>query len=221
MKAESRYLKYQDKLDLCFSAVLQDVMDGMGLHAQCLTPEIRPLLSSMRAWGEATTIYLEPVSKVPARPFQLEMELIDAASAGQIIVAHCDVETPSAFWGGLLSNAAIGHGISGVIIDGYSRDYQEIVELGFPVFCRGLSPYDSLGRMDGVKVDVPISCGGVKVFPGDLIFGDVDGVVVVPQKVAEKVIERAWEKVQAEGLVRQELRDGANVVATFKKYGVL
>jgi len=218
----SRYLKYKDKLDKCFSAVLQDVMDGMkGVRVQCMHPSIKPLLPTMKTWGEAITIYLEEVTAVPEKPFQMEMELIDDSSEGQIIVAQCNAEKLSAFWGGLLSNAAVGHKLAGVIIDGGARDYNEITELNFPVFCKGLSPYDSLGRMDGKERDIPVECGGVRVCPGDLVFGDVDGIVVVPQGIADEVIEKAWQKVQAESTVREELRSGAGVAETFKKYGVL
>ena len=115
----------------------------------------------------------------------------------------------------------MGHKVAGVITDGGVRDYDEILELNFPTFCAGLTPYDSLGRMDGKKRNVPIVCGGVKVSPGDLVFADVVGVVVVPQGIVDKVIAKAWEKVQGESLVRQELRSGAGVVKTFKKYHIL
>ncbi len=218
---KSRYLKYKDKLDLCFSAVLQDVMDGMGFRVQCMDPKIKPLLPTMKTWGEAVTIYLEEVAEVPEKPFQMEMELLDGTVEGQIIVAQCKARQISAFWGGLLSNAAVGHKVSGVITDGGVRDYNEITELNFPTFSVGLTPYDSLGRMDGKERDLPIECGGVRVCPGDLVFGDVDGVVVVPQEIAEEVIAKAWEKVKAESTVREELRSGASVVETFKKHGVL
>jgi len=217
----SRYLRYKDILDKCFSAVLQDVMDSMNLRDQCMAPSIKPLLPSMRAWGEARTIYLETVSEIPEKPFQLEMELLDDTRRGQIIVAQCDAEKMSAFWGGLLTNAAVGHGAHGVIMDGGARDYEEIVELGFPVFSAGLIPYDSLGRMDGRDIDIPVTCGGVGVSPGDLVYGDVNGVVVVPSDAADEVINRAWEKVQGESKVREELRSGASVVKTFEKYGIL
>jgi len=163
------------------------------------------------------TLYLEAVSEPPERPFQLEMEVIDGLSAGQLIVAQCNAPQLSALWGGLLSNAAVGHGAAGVVTDGGSRDYREIVSLGFPVFCRGLTPYDSQGRMDGVERDIPIVCGGIRVQPGDLVFADVDGVVVVPQALVEETIARAWEKVQGESRVREELRAGASVVETFRK----
>jgi len=215
------YMKYKDKLDNCFSAVLQDVMDAMNYREQCMDPSIKPLVPTMKTWGEAKTIYLEMVTEIPEKPYQMEMELVDDVKEGQIIVAQCDTRKLSSFWGGLLSNAVVGHKGSGVIIDGYSRDYNEIVELHFPVFCKGLSPYDSLGRMDGKERDVPVVCGGVKVNPGDMVFGDVDGVVVIPQEIADEVINRAWEKVKGESNVREELRSGASVVDTFKKYGIL
>lgn len=220
-KPKSRYLKYQERLEKCFSAVLQDVMDGMGYRNQCMDPAIRPLHPSMKTWGEAITIYVEAVAQVPEHPFQKEMELVDSANEGHILVAQCNSASLSAFWGGLLSNAAIGRKMTGVVIDGGARDYHEIMELGFPAFCRGLSPYDSLGRMDGKEYDVPIECGGIRVNSGDLVFADVDGIVVVPMAISEKVIDKAWEKVQGESKVRDELRSGAGVEATFKKYGIL
>ena len=166
-------------------------------------------------------MYFEAVARIPDAPFQLEMEVIDDLVQGQMIVAQCNAEGLSAFWGGLLSNAAAGHGATGVVTDGGARDYAEITQLGFPVWCRGLTPYDSQGRMDGKARDIPVVCGGVRVDPGDLVFGDVDGIVVVPQGIAEEVIERAWKKVQGENTVREELRGGASVVATFRKYGIL
>jgi regulator of RNase E activity RraA len=198
-----------------------DVMDAMQVRRQCLEPRIRPLLPAMRTWGEAVTIHLEAVTEVPARPFQLEMELIDELSEGQVVVAQCEARELSAFWGGLLTNAALGRKAAGVITDGGVRDYAEITALGFPTFAAGLTPYDSLGRMDGKRRGTPITCGGVRVCPGDLVFGDMDGVVVVPQGIVERVVAKAWEKVNAESTVRDELRAGASVVATFRKYGVL
>ncbi len=216
-----QYRRYHDQLAQCGSAVLMDVMDAMGVRRQCLDPRIRPLLPTMKTWGEAVTIHLEAVSAVPARPFQLEMELIDDLQPGQVVVAQCEARELSAFWGGLLSNAAVGRQAAGVITDGGVRDYAEITALNFPTFAAGLTPYDSLGRMDGKRRNTPIVCGGVPVCPGDLVFGDVDGVVVVPRDLVDRVVAKAWEKVNAESTVRAELRAGASVVATFQKHGVL
>lgn len=217
----SRYFKYEDKLAKMFTAVLQDVMDAMNVREQCMEPNVKPLLPYMRAWGEAVTIYMEEVHEVPKKPFELEMKLLDSTKPGQIIIGECHAKKLSAFWGGLLTNAAVGHGVTGVVVDGGVRDYDEICELKFPVFSAGMTPYDSLGRMDGKELNIPIVCGGVKVAPGDLVFADVVGVVVVPQGIADEVIAKAWEKVQGESTVRKELRNGAGVEETFRKYGVL
>ena len=216
-----RYSPYHEQLARCYSAVLMDVMDTLGLRQQAMGPEVRPLAPGMRCWGEAVTMRLAAVDAVPERPFQLEMEVLDALLPGQVLLSQCDAPGLSAFWGGLLTNAAVGRRAAGVITDGGARDYAEITALGFPVFCRGLTPNDSLGRMDGVARGEPITVGGVRVAPGDLVFADMDGVVVAPQEVATEVIARAWEKVQGEGHVREELRAGASVVETFHKYGIL
>jgi 4-hydroxy-4-methyl-2-oxoglutarate aldolase len=216
-----RYRAYDAVLERCYAAVLMDIMDAMGAREQSLDPGVRPLKADMRVWGEAVTMLLKAVDEPPERPFQLEMEVLDDLQPGQVIVAQCDAPRLSAFWGGLLSNAAVGRGGAGVVTDGGARDYAEIVSLGFPVFCRGLTPYDSQGRMDGTARDVAIMCGGVRVAPGDLVFGDTDGVVVVPAAMAEEVIRRASEKVRGEDTVREELRRGASMVETFRKYGIL
>ena len=216
-----KYLKYNEKLEELYSAVIMDVMDQMNVRVQCMNPEVKPLVPSMKTWGEAVTMYFETVTDVPEKPFQLEMEVLDDAKEGQVIVSQCNDPGLSAFWGGLLTNAAVGRKVAGAISDGGARDYNEIVELDFPTFCKGLTPYDSCGRMDGKERDIPIVCGGIRVCPGDLIYGDVDGVVVVPQDIADEVIAKAWEKVQGENTVREELRAGASVVKTFEKYGIL
>jgi len=127
----------------------------------------------------------------------------------------------SAAWGGLLTTAAMSRKARGVVTDGGARDYEEIVDLGFPTFCRGLTPYDSLGRMDVVEIHGLVRCGGIAVRPGDLIFADMVGIVVVPQELADEVIDKAWEKVNGESKVREALRNGASVAETFAKYGIL
>lgn len=216
-----KYRAYNDKLDKCYSAVLMDVLDQMNFRVQCMDPAIKPLVPSMRTWGEAVTARFASVDTIPEHPFKMEMEIIDDLKEGQVIVNQCDADELSAAWGGLLSNAAIGRKGSGVITDGGTRDYNEIVSLGFPAFARGLTPYDSLGRMDVVARDIPVVCGGIPVDPGDLVFADVDGIVVIPQEIAGEVIEKAWQKVQGENIVRDELRRGASVVETFRKHGIL
>ena len=216
-----KYLKYDDKLAQCFSSVIMDTLDKMNCRVQCMHPSIRPLVPSMRTWGEAVTARFGAVAEVPAKPFKLEMQVVDSLREGQVLVSQCDTKELSSAWGGLLTTAARSRKARGVITDGGARDYVEIVELGFPTFCKGLTPYDSLGRMDVQEINSPILCGGILTRPGDLIFADVDGTVVVPQELADEAISKAWEKVRGESKVRDALRSGASVTATFEKYGIL
>ena len=186
-----------------------------------MQPHVRPLLASMRVWGEAVTARFDAVDRVPERPFELEMALTDTLREGQVIVTQCNTPRLSAAWGGLLTAAARSRGARGVVTDGGVRDYAEITEQAFPTFCAGLTPYESLGRMDVTAIDVPIVCGGIAVEPGDLIVGDADGVVVVPVAIAERVIAMALDKIAGEARVRERLRSGANVADVYGEYGIL
>jgi 4-hydroxy-4-methyl-2-oxoglutarate aldolase len=216
-----KYLKYDERLSQCFSSVIMDTLDKMNCRVQCMHPSIRPLVPSMRTWGEAVTARFAAVAEMPDSPFGLEMLVVDSLREGQILVTQCETTELSAAWGGLLTTAARSRKARGVVTDGGARDYVEIVGLEFPTFCRGLTPYDSLGRMDVQAINIPIHCGGILTRPGDLIFADVDGTVVVPQELADEAISKAWEKVKGESKVRDALRSGASVTATFEKYGIL
>jgi regulator of RNase E activity RraA len=216
-----RYLEYDDKLSHCFSSVIMDVLDTLGRRVQCMDPAIRPLVPSMRMWGEAVTARFASVREVPRKPYGLEMQVVDGLREGQILASQCETGELSAAWGGLLTTAAMSRKARGVVTDGGARDYEEIVELGFPTFCRALTPYDSLGRMDVVEINGAIRCGGIGVRPGDLIFADVVGTVVVPQELADEAINKAWEKIRGENQVRDALRTGASVADTFAKHGIL
>ena len=216
-----RYIKYEDKLTECFSGVLMDTLDRLGLRTQCMRPDVRPLVPTMRTWGEAVTARFRAVNAVPQNPYGLEMQVVDTLREGHVLVSQCEADELSAAWGGLLTTAARSRGARGVVTDGGARDYAEIVELGFPTFCRGLTPYDSLGRMDVVEINAPIRCGGIAVRPGDLVFADVDGTIVVPQDVADEAINKAWEKIRGEDKVRDALRAGASVTEMFAKYRIL
>ena len=216
-----KYLQYDEKLAQCFSSVIMDTLDSLGRRVQCMHPDIRPLVPSMRTWGEAVTARFAAVREVPQSPYGLEIQVVDGLREGQVLVTQCDTQELSAAWGGLLTTAARSRKARVVVTDGGARDYAEIVELGFPTFCRGLTPYDSLGRMDVVETNVAVRCGGIAVRPGDLIFADVDGIVVVPQELADEAISKAWEKINGESKVRDALRAGASVAETFAKYRIL
>src|SRR5262249_32434476 len=145
------------------------------------------------------------VAEEPAAPYAVEMECIDALRPGDVLVATTNSDRGSALWGELLSTAARAHGALGAVIDGMTRDATRILAMDFPVFTAGLYPLDSKGRLEGISHGRAIRVGECVVRPGDLVYGDSDGVVVVPAALAEEAFARALEKALAENRVREEL----------------
>ncbi len=217
--ADERNGAWAVRLDALYTAVIADVLDRLGYRDQTFRAEIRPLFPGARVAGVARTVRTIPAPNLdPAEPYKGEMAAVDALGPGDVmVVSECDWS----FWGELLSTAARYRGCRGVVIDGYTRDSRAIIAMGFPVFCRGVHPADSLGRLDVPEHDVPIHCGGVLVRPGDLILADDDGVVAIPRAVAEQALKLAEEKVRGENLVRQALAEGMSVAEAFRRHGVL
>ena len=112
-------------------------------------------------------------------------------------------------------------GANGAIIDGPTRDTRKIRSMDFTVFSRGMNPLDSKGRTDVIAYDVPIICGGVPVKTGDIVFGDYDGIAVIPQEVEEEALRLAFEKVAAENVVRDEVLNGVSATEVYEKYHIL
>jgi regulator of RNase E activity RraA len=211
--------EWVERLARLYSPVVADVLDRMGYRNQCLRAEIRPLEEGVTIAGVVRTVATIPAPEpAPAEPYKGEMAAVDALRPGDVMmVSSCDWS----FWGELLSTAARYRGCRGVVIDGYTRDTRAIKSMGFPVFCRGIHPADSLGRLDVVAHDVPITCGGVSIHPHDLVLADDDGVVVVPQAAAALALAHAEHKVSGENLVRLKLAEGMSVTEAFRRYGVL
>ena len=129
--------------------------------------------------------------------------------------------TRTCFWGELLSTAARARGARGIVIDGYTRDVAQITAMQFPTFATGMSVLDSANRSVVIDHGCPVNCGDVLVNTGDVVFGDIDGVVVIPQELEKKVIPLALEKVGKENQVRNELLKGAMLRDAYNKYRVL
>lgn len=207
-----------------YSPVLSDVMDGMGHPNQACRPFMRPLDDSLVFYGRARTgLYANAYSVLDdENPYELEIRLLDDLQPGDVPVFGCNGPTDRmAPWGELLTTAAMARGATGCVTDGLVRDVRYIRELKFPVFHGGIGPLDSRGRCKMVEMDRPIECGGVAVRTGDIVFGDVDGLVFVPQAIAEEVFSRAIDKMQAENHTRDELRAGKLLSEVYEKYGVL
>jgi 4-hydroxy-4-methyl-2-oxoglutarate aldolase len=206
-----------------YTAVLSDVLDSLGYRHQVLPPQIRPLDESLVLVGHARTGLYRDAYHVPPghNPYQLEIALIDDLEPGEVPVLACGASGRIAPWGELLSTASLARGAAGCVTDGLVRDIKAVRALGFPVFCGGIGPLDSKGRGEVCAIDVPVECAGVTVNLGDLVFGDADGVVVVPQHVLSQTLTLAFQKVEGEDRTRDELRAGARLAEVFEKYGVL
>jgi regulator of RNase E activity RraA len=206
------------------AAVLSDVMDALGLLNQAMQPFVRPLDENLVLAGRARTgLYmLAYETREGENPYEIEIALVDDLKPGDVPVLACNGPTQRiAPWGELLSTAAQARGAAGCITDGLVRDVRQIREMRFPVFHGGIGPLDTKGRARMVQRDVPVECAGVKVRSGDILFGDVDGVVVIPQERAAEVLAKAKEKVAGEGRTRDELRQGRLLREVFEKYRIL
>ena len=204
-------------------AILSDVLDDLGIANQVMSIGVRPIDESLMLCGRARTgAYMEvPYIEEGINPYRLEIALVDDLRQNDVAVLACGGSSRIAPWGGLLSTAAKARGAAGCVTDGYVRDTIEVRRLKFPVFAGGIAPLDSKGRGQIMSTDVPVICDGVRVSPGDLVVGNADGVVVVPQEHELDVIAKALEKNAGEYNSIKELRAGSYLRDVFEKYGIL
>lgn len=211
-----------------FTAVLGDVLDGLGLYHQFLPPEIKPLHDDMVVAGRAMPVLEadfptfgdEGHSPLHNQPFGLMFEALDDLKPNEVYVATGG-RTPYALWGELMSTRAAKLGAVGAVVDGYSRDTRGILRLNFPTFSRGRYAQDQGARGKVIDYRTAVEIGRIRINPGDIVFGDLDGVLVVPQEVEREAISLALEKVRKENLVRKALEEGMSTVDAFTKYGVM
>jgi regulator of RNase E activity RraA len=207
--------------DKLYVAAVSDILDSLGLTEQAMTANIRPITSEMRVIGRAHTVLTTDIYERPAEPYHMEIAAVDSLKAGDVMVACPNGSERTCLWGELLSTAARCRGATGAIIDGHTRDAKKIIEMDFPVFCTGYRPVDSSYRSQVVAFGVPVRVGGVLVNPGDIIFGDFDGIVAIPREVLEEAVTKALAKVEGENNSRKMLLEGYSLRDVFDKYGVL
>ena len=210
--------------DVLYTSVLSDVLDDHCYTSQAMRPFIRPLDEDKVLFGRARTGLYTVVYDAPdgENPYDVEIALVDDLKANDISVFACNGPTERiAPWGELLTTASMVRGAVGCVTDGLVRDVRQIRELGFPVFHGGIGPLDSKGRGKMIACDVAIECAGVTVNSGDFIFGDVDGVVVIPKDIETQIIKSALVKIESENKTRDELKRGTLLAEVYKKYGVL
>lgn len=204
-----------------YVSVVSDVLDSLGYREQAMDATIRPLWRDAVVVGRAHTVLSTDVYEMPSDPYSAEIAAIDSLKPNDVLVAATNKSTRTCFWGELLSTTARARGARGAIIDGHVRDARRIEAMQFPVFSTGLRPIDSAGRGLVIAHGSPVRCGGVLVHPGDIVFGDIDGLVVIPQAVEQEAIARAKEKVAGEDKARQDLERGDLLRVVYDRYGIL
>lgn len=204
-----------------YSAVVADALDSIGLRNQSPRLPLTPYTSESLLVGRCkTTLWVDMYHEVP-HPYELELKAVDTCTADSVMICAAHGSMHSALWGELLSTASRNAGCVGAIIDGAVRDVGKIREMRFPIFARGTSVYDSQNRQRVIDLDIPVEIAGVRFCPGDLVFADIDGVVVVPQDVQQEVVQRAWNKVNTENQIRDAIRGGMKAADAYQKFGVL
>jgi len=203
-----------------FTAVVGDVMDKLGLQHQFLPPSIRPLLDDMVVLGRAMPVLEIDSDTPPAKPFGLMLEALDSLRKGEVYFAAGG--SPNyAMWGELMSTRAMQLGATGAVMVGYSRDTPQIRALGFPTFSMGSYAQDQAPRGHVADFRLAVQVGKVTIEPGDILFGDVDGVLVIPKKAETEVLTHALEKAEKENLVRTAIENGMSTVDAFATFGVM
>lgn len=216
-----------------YTPVVGDILDQMGYNHQFLPMSIRPLTALVppnmvepfqpdnrnKLVGWACTILENDVFCAPKKPFGYLTEALDQLKPNEIYVATGAHN--SALWGELLTATSRVRGAVGAVIDGPTRDTPQVLEQNFPVFCTGCWAQDSSIRTYVCDFRCPIEIGQVTIHDGDLMFGDVDGVLVVPRAIVEEVIEKALEKAAGEKLVRKAIEGGMSATDAFAHFGIL
>ncbi len=203
-----------------FTPVVGDILDLERRWHQFLPQPIKPLRHDHRLIGRAMPVQISEVTGPQARPFGLLTDALDSLQPGEIYLAGGGTMNCAA-WGEIMTATARTRGAAGAVIDGFHRDTVKVLEQDWPVFSRGSFAQDAGVRSVVSAFRCTLEVGGVLVQPGDLIFGDRDGVVVIPQEIEQRVIERALDKVAGERRVRREIEEGATSTAVFDRYGIL
>ena len=219
------YGSLAQRLRQLYVPAVADILDDMGYTRQVLRCMPRPIFPDVKLAGPAVTVstYWYSSYKTGERDVESLASIFDICYSGCVVVVAAGERRDAACWGELMSNAARGRGAVGAVTDGPIRDVPKILEIHppFQVFSTGFTPADSKGRVEFGEKQVEVECGGVRVRPGDLIFGDFDGVVVIPKEVAEQVVKEAEDKVRRETEFRAAIRRGEDFRKSVERYRVV
>ena len=202
-----------------YTGAVADVLDARGYREQVLPADIQPVSLSMKVAGPAFPGFGVPTDDPTDNDMDKRLAMLEIVRPGSVTVWACGGHRGSAHWGEIMSRSVIERGCVGAVVDGGLRDTEFVLQLGFPVWCRLRSPASSIGRWNMVDWDCEITVGSTLIHPGDWVFGDVDGVVVVPADVVEDVLVESEAKVAKEELMRRDLAGGLSVTEAFERHG--
>lgn len=180
------------------TSILSDVTGNTGITMES---EITPVSPDVSLAGSALTVNAAPGDNL------IIHKAITLAEPGDVLVVDGDGFTETAFIGDLMAETCKVQGIRGVVIDGAVRDKSDIQKLDYPVYARGINP-EGPDKARAGSINVPISCGGMTVNPGDLVVGDGDGIAVLPPGNLDEVLSDANEKIAGEAATREAIKDG-------------
>jgi len=212
-----------------FTGVVGDIMDQMGLYHQYLPPQIRPLSNDMILIGRAMTVLAGDVFQesvtgsangLMQKPFGLMFQALDDLRPNEIYVST-GASPRNASWGEMMATRARFLGARGAVLNGYYRDTRGLQRMNFPTFGFGSYGQDSGPRYKVHDFRVPIEIGGVSIRSGDILFGDIDGVCVIPTNVEREVFARAIEKVHKENMAKRDLESGVTAASAYEVYQVM
>ncbi|MHB1688235.1 MAG: RraA family protein [Ignavibacteriaceae bacterium] len=219
-KSESELFSYLE--ENAYAAVFSDILDEMGYHFQAVSPhsKIRPLKDNFVVIGRAVTL-LNESNNNEEEPYDSVIKCIDSLSPNSILVTTSSDTFSVGIMGELTATALRFRKGRGAIVNGYTRDARKLIKMDFPTFAWGASPIDTTGRVRVVDYNIPITIGGVKISSGDLVFADLDGIIVIPKVVEDDVIENVIKRINTENVVRKELGEGKTMAEVWSKHHVL
>lgn len=216
-------MKYtaQQVKERLYSGVISDVLDQMGYRNQTIPNDIMPLTDDTVIFGPAFTSIGTQVYSMPEHPLIAQCKVVDQLKEGEIYVLVTRGEYCCAVFGELFATAVQQRGGAGVLLDAYARDLKVLKQMNFPLFYKGRDPRTSKGRCEINECQIPVKMGDVTIHPGDYIFGDLDGTVIIPKDLVEKVLDRAFETARKEDTVRDGLQSGATLEKVYTEVGAI
>lgn len=221
----TKIIEDRDQLEKLFinelyTPVVGDILDSMGFTHQFLPQEIQQTRADYKLIGYAMPTLMIDVYGPQKKPFGKLTEALDQLKEGEIYLASGGAMR-CAYWGELLTATAKTRKASGAVINGFHRDTPQMLSQNFPVFSRGCYAQDSSVRTQVVDYRCHMEIGQVSIDPGDLIFGDIDGVLIIPKKIISDVIAQSVEKARGEKVVRKAIENGMTSTQAFEKFGIL